>query len=140
MGIADLVWTAVGVRRHSYRAADRDLLAERRAAALALPLKLAQVLPELVSDLEIALVNVGRGDLVRQMKDATLAHWSYDDFSDTTYLQLSEAPTDMMNVERLSLYDELGVNVDTDASGRLCGIEILQGKRIASRLDEAPAG
>ena len=97
-------------------------------------MRLAEVLPELVSDLETGLAHLGRGDLVQQLKDATIARWTYDDFSDTTYLQLSATPVEMMNVERLSLYDELGVNLDSDTSGRLCGIEVLEGSRVASRL------
>ena len=103
-------------------------------------MRLAELLPELVADLEGGLVRLGRGDLVQQLKDATLTRWTYDDFSDTTYLQLSATPVDMMHVERLSLYDELGVNVDADNRGRLCGIEVLEGKQVASRLDDAAPG
>jgi uncharacterized protein YuzE len=93
-------------------------------------MKLAEALPELVADMEMALLHLGRGDLVDQLKQAALERWAYDDFADTTYLTLR----DETYAERLSLYDELGVNVDTDDRGRLCGIEILEGKRIAMRL------
>jgi uncharacterized protein YuzE len=97
-------------------------------------MKLALVLPDLVADMETALVRLGRGDLVDQLQQAELERWTYDDFADTTYLTLGENAY----AERLSLYDELGVNVDTDNRGRVCGIEILEGRRIAQRLEKSP--
>ena len=93
--------------------------------------KLALALPDFVLDLESALVSLGRGDLAGQLKRAELERWTYDDFADTTYLTLIEGDY----AERLSLYDELGMNVDLDAHGRVCGVEILEGRRIADRLD-----
>ena len=95
-----------------------------------MPLELTQALPDLVADLESPLAHLGRGDLVAQLKAASVASWSYDDFADATYLVLSSAKA----AERLSLYDELGVNLDLDTEGTLCGIEVLDGKRIISLL------
>jgi uncharacterized protein YuzE len=97
--------------------------------------KLADALPELVLDMESPLLQLGRGDLVQQLKEALLHRWTYDDFSDTTYLYLSAEPVERMQVERLSLYDEVGANLDADEHGRLCGIEMLDGKRVASQLE-----
>jgi uncharacterized protein YuzE len=97
-------------------------------------MKLAEVLPELVSDMENALLQLGRGDLLGQVKEASLERWTYDDFSDTAYLYLRTEPIERMKLEIFSLYDECGVNLETDGDGRLCGLEILEGKRVTSRL------
>ena len=97
-------------------------------------MKLAEVLPELVSDMENALLQLGRGDLLGQVKAASLERWTYDDFSDTAYLYLSTDPVERVKLEIFSLYDECGVNLETDGDGRLYGLEILDGKRVTSRL------
>ena len=97
-------------------------------------MKLVEVLPELVSDMESALLQLGRGDLLSQVKEATLERWTYDDFSDTAYLYLTTDPIERRQLDTLSLYDEVGVNLETDGRGRLCGLEVLDGKRITSRL------
>jgi len=100
-------------------------------------MKLAHVLPYLVADLESALAHLGRGDLTRQLQEATLARWVYDDFADTTYLYLTPHSFDLMQTERLSLYDEVGVNLDCDQGGRLLGVEVLDGKRVTPELEKA---
>jgi uncharacterized protein YuzE len=97
-------------------------------------MKLAEALPELCSDMESALLRLGRGDLLRQVKEAALERWRYDEFSDTVYLYLTAEPLERARLDTLSLYDELGVNLETDRLGRLCGIEVLEGQRVTSRL------
>ena len=92
--------------------------------------KLADALPDLLSDMESALLHLGRGDLVAQLNAATIASWSYDEFTDATTLVLRPSAA----AERLSLYDEAGVNLDLDVEGGLCGVEVLDGKRVTTLL------
>lgn len=97
-------------------------------------MKLVEALPELVLDMESALLQLGRGDLLTKVQEATLERWTYDEFSDTAYLYLIAEPFERMRLETFSLYDEVGVNLESDSHGRLCGLEVLEGKRVTSRL------
>ena len=104
------------------------------------PRRLADALPELVADLGGTLLNVGRPDLVRQLDGAQIMEWAYDEFADATFLYVAADGAAYRRVERLeaeclSLFDELGLNVYTDERGRLCGIEVLDGREVAERLE-----
>jgi len=101
---------------------------------------LKDALPFLVLDLESALVRIGRGDMVEQLRKATLHRWSYDENADAAYLHL-RAPDagDGDAGEVVSVYDELGINLDTDGQGRLIGLDILGGRPIIAQLDAGTA-
>ena len=105
---------------------------------------LNEALPYLVLDLESALAHIGRGDVVGQLREVAIERWTYDEHSDAAYLHLrsprmpapggrnaAEAPG-----ETVSVYDELGINLDTDSQGRLTGMDILGGKAIVAQLEE----
>jgi len=92
--------------------------------------KLVDVLPDLVLSLESPLAHLGRGELIGQLRQAVILDWSYDDHANTTTVRFSAAEPG----ELLSLYDEAGVNLETDSEGRLCRMEVLEGKAIAEQL------
>lgn len=103
-------------------------------------LKLA--LPFLVLDLESALVHLGRGQIADQLKEVTIERWTYDELADAAYLHLrapraSGAATSPG--ETISVYDELGINLDTDSQGCLTGMEILGGSAIIAQLERGAA-
>ena len=97
--------------------------------------KLAEALPDFVADLEGALVSLGRGDLVKQLREAPLERWTLRRLF-RLHLSAAERGAGGHDERRAPFaYDELGVNVDSDQHGRLCGIEILEGKRVARQLE-----
>jgi uncharacterized protein YuzE len=105
---------------------------------------LVAVFPHLVLDLESPLLRIGRADVVDQLREVEIERWTYDEFANAVYLHLRSPRT--LNVadenivgvkhgETVSLYDDLGVNLDLDNHRRLMGIEILDGKSIVAQLE-----
>jgi uncharacterized protein YuzE len=106
---------------------------------------LKDALPFLLLDLESALAHIGRGDVVDQLREAMIVRWTYDENADAAYLHL-RAPGSVDGAsagespgETVSVYDELGINLDSDSQGRVTGMEILGGKAIILRLEEGTA-
>lgn len=101
---------------------------------------LTQALPYLVRDIEDALVRLGRGSVADQLREVNLESWTYDEFADTTILQVRSPQESTLAEygETVSLYDELGINLEIDVHGHLMSIEILDGRRVASQLGSNP--
>jgi len=103
---------------------------------------LKEALPFLALDLEFALVHIGRGDVVNQLRESTIEAWSYDEHADAAYLHLrpaggagtAEAPG-----EKVSVFEELGIVIDTDKRGRPTGMEIVGGKAVVAQLEQGEA-
>lgn len=99
---------------------------------------LKEALPFLLLDLESALVHIGRGDVLAQLRVATIQRWSYDELADAAYLHFTAQERDAVGSsgEIVSVYDELGINLETDSRGCLTGMEILGGRPIIAQLEQ----
>lgn len=99
---------------------------------------LTEALPILVLDLEAALAHLGRGRIADQLRKVMIERWTYDEHADTAYVHFrppSAHDGATPAGETVSVYDELGINLDTDNQGRLTGMEILGASAIVAQLE-----
>lgn len=102
------------------------------------PLRLA--LPFLVLDLEAALAHLGRGNVAVQLREVMIERWTYDELADAAYVHFcppSRAGGAPPAGETVSVFDELGINLDTDSQGRLIGMEIQGASATVALLEQA---
>jgi uncharacterized protein YuzE len=95
---------------------------------------LLEALPELVGDVAGALIREGRGNVADQLPNASLSAWTFDEFAQTTYLHLTATRDPNAIEETISLYDDVGVNVDLDKGGKVVGLEVFGYEQSLSRL------
>ena len=107
---------------------------------------LFEALPNLVHDLEGALIRIGRGSVADQLREVELERWTYDKFANagTLYLRsprvLNVVDRNIVGVrhgETLCPFDDFGINLDLDNHGRLTSIELLDASEIISNLEKA---
>jgi uncharacterized protein YuzE len=98
------------------------------------PVTLFEILPELVHDIEHALVHLGRGKVADQLREAALLDWTYDEFARSTYLALRPSIDPHEIAEVISLREEIGVSLDLDRERRVMGIEVQGYEDFLARL------
>jgi hypothetical protein len=99
-------------------------------------------LPLFTREMESALLQIGRGDIVDQLREAVVDRWEFDDFANTasifvTFGNDAPAPRPGARSETVSIYDELGVILETDDRGRIAVIEVSGGKDLVAQLEAA---
>jgi uncharacterized protein YuzE len=102
---------------------------------------LQEALPILVLDLESALAHLGRGKVADQLRAVVIERWTYDENADTAYVHFrppSPPEGAAQAGETVSVYDELGINLDIDSQGRLTGMEIQGAGAIVAQLERDP--
>ena len=99
---------------------------------------LHELAPELVDDIAESVVRLGRGELVDQLRNAVVVSWTFDEFAQASYLYLRSSRNDEVE-ETLSLYDDIGVNLDLDNNNRLIGIEVFGYEQALARIRDAIA-
>jgi hypothetical protein len=105
-------------------------------------MNLRETLPEFELDMEGALLQIGRGDIVDQLREASIERWEFDEFANTASLFVTPAaaalpPRPGARSQTVSIYDELGVILETDDRGRVAVIEVTGGKDLIARLEAA---
>lgn len=101
-------------------------------------MSLAGLMPELVADIEAALVQLGRGDLADQVRVAPLVAISSDPFAATIDLHMREPDPARMPGEIFSLQDEIGVSLEMGEGG-LARLEVAGYEDILARFSRLEA-
>jgi hypothetical protein len=90
--------------------------------------------------MESALLPIGRGDVVDQLREASIERWEHDDFADILSIFVTPGehappPRAGAHAETVSIYDEIGVILETDERGRITVIEVSGGKDLLALLE-----
>ena len=112
-------------------------------------MRLADIAPELVSELTTGLVAKGRLDLAKQLDAVEILQCNYDEFADAGTIYLVR-PRPSWYFEKLSapIRETIGIgdsdvlmvlNVDVDHDGHLFGIEFIGRADIVATLQAAKA-